>query len=156
VPLRDGTYVVDPGFGGLAPRMPVPLVEGAAASAGSETHRMVRDGPWWVLRAQTADEAVDAWASPLDQDNPADFVVANHFTSTFPASPFVNRIMMRALTPDGRVTVTNRDVTLSRGSEKQTTRIAERSELRAIAARYFGFDLPELERLRVPSIPEWE
>ena len=155
VALRGGTYVVDPGFGVLAPRVPVPLVDGAAACAGSETHRMVRDGPWWILRAQTGDEAVDAWASPLDQDSQADFIVANHFTSTFPASPFVNRIMMRALTPDGRVTVMNRDLTVSRGNERQTTQIADRTELRAIAGRYFGFDLPELDRLRVPSIPEW-
>jgi len=28
--------------------------------------------------------------------------------------------------------------------------------LRALLARHFGFDLPEIEQLRVPSIPEWQ
>jgi N-hydroxyarylamine O-acetyltransferase len=40
--------------------------------------------------------------------------VANHFTATHPASAFVNRLMLRALTSDAYVTVMNRNVTDSR------------------------------------------
>jgi hypothetical protein len=28
--------------------------------------------------------------------------------------------------------------------------------LRKLLNEYYGFDLPEVERLRVPSIPEWQ
>jgi N-hydroxyarylamine O-acetyltransferase len=156
VPLPEGRFVVDPGFGTLAPRVPVPLVEHAVASAGQETHRMVRDGSWWILRAQVGDTVVDAWASTLEPENAVDFALGNHYTSTFPESSFVNRIMMRALTADGRVTVLNRVVTTWRGPEAHSTQLADRAELRAILNRHFGFDLPEVLRLRVPSIPEWE
>ena len=107
VPLAEGVFVVDPGFGALAPRVPVPLVHGATVSAHGETHGMVRDGDWWVLRVQAGGKTVDAWATMLDHDNPTDFEVGNHFTATHPGSPFRNRIMMRALTADGRVTVMN-------------------------------------------------
>lgn len=155
VPLSDGIFVVDPGFGAMAPRVPVPLVEGVQACAGHERHSMARDERYWVLRAQTGDKAVDAWASTLEEENPVDFEMGNHFTATFPASPFVNRIMMRALTHDGRVTVMNRDVTIWHGDTPQRSQLADRIALRALLVEHFGFDLPEAELLRVPSIPEW-
>jgi N-hydroxyarylamine O-acetyltransferase len=37
----------------------------------------------------------------------------------------------------------------------QSSQLADRVALRGLLARHFGFDLPEVETLRVPSIPEW-
>jgi N-hydroxyarylamine O-acetyltransferase len=155
VAVAEGTFVVDPGFGALAPRVPVPLVEGEQAQVGDETHRMVRDGRYWVLRAQVGAKSVDAWASTAEEEYPVDFEMGNHYTSTHPASPFVNRIMLRAFTDDGRVTVMNRDVTVWRGETPASTQLADRAALRALLVDRFGFDLPEVDRLRVPTIAEW-
>ena len=33
--------------------------------------------------------------------------------------------------------------------------LADRTALRELLAEHFGFDLPEVERLAVPAIPEW-
>ena len=155
VPLPEGTFVVDPGFGNLAPRVPVPLVEDARVSAGTATHWMARDGDAWVLRAQTPDRAVDCWVSEVEEDNLIDFEVGNHFTATHPKSTFVNRIMLRALTDEGQVSVMNRDVTIRRGTETQTRQLSDRAALRRLLAEHFGFDLPEVEGIRVPTIDEW-
>jgi N-hydroxyarylamine O-acetyltransferase len=155
VPLAQGRYVLDPGFGSLASRVPVPLVEGEQAQIGSEKHWMARDGADWVLYAQVGAAPVAAWVSTLQQENPVDFEMGSHYTSTYPASSFVQRIMLRALTETGRVTVMNRDVTHWHGDMSQQTQLADRSALRALLAEHFGFDLPEVERLRVPSIPGW-
>jgi N-hydroxyarylamine O-acetyltransferase len=156
VPLPEGTFVLDPGFGALAARIPVPLMDAAEARTGHEMHMMVRDGPLWVLRAQVGDRMADAWTSTLTQEYPMDFEMGNHFTATYGESPFVNRIMLRALTEDGRVTVLNRDVTIRRGNESRALRLADRAQLRALLVEYFGFDLPEVEQLRVPALPEWQ
>ncbi|MDE2297304.1 MAG: arylamine N-acetyltransferase [Burkholderiales bacterium] len=155
VSVPEGTFVVDPGFGALAPRVPVPLVDGVPAAAAGETHCMVRDGPHWVLRAQVGDKPVDAWVSTLEAENLVDFELGNHYTSTHPNSAFVNRIMMRALTPRGRVSVMNRDVNVWRDGAVHTLRLADRTALRALLNEHFGFDLPQVENIRVPSIPEW-
>jgi N-hydroxyarylamine O-acetyltransferase len=155
VPLREGMYLVDPGFGALAPRVPLRLADGARARSGSEEHWMARDGGLWVLRTRSENGTRDCWVSSLEGDNLIDFEVGNHFAATHPSSPFVNRLMLRALTDDGRVTVMNRDVTVRRGTELQSMQLADRRELRGLLAEYFGFDLPEAEQLRVPSITEW-
>jgi N-hydroxyarylamine O-acetyltransferase len=155
VPLDEGTFVVDPGFGTLAPRVPLVVLDGAQARASGETHWMVRDGNYWMLRAQIGDKAVDAWVSTLEQEYLVDFEMGNHFTSTHPASAFVNRIMMRTLTEDGRVTLMNRDLTIWHANKPNPTQLADRTALRRLLVEHFGFDLPEVEHLRVPSIPEW-
>jgi N-hydroxyarylamine O-acetyltransferase len=98
---------------------------------------------------------VDCWASTLEPDNPIDFAVANHYTATHPESAFVNRVMLRALTGEGDVTVANRDVTIRAGTASRSMRLADRVALRALLVEHFGFDLPEAETLRVPSIEAW-
>jgi N-hydroxyarylamine O-acetyltransferase len=156
VDVAEGSFVIDPGFGALAPRVPVPLAEGAQARHDEELHAMVRDGPLWILRARSGDKTVDAWVSTLEEDNLVDFELGNHYTASHPNSLFVNRIAMRALTSDGRVTVSNRDVNVWRGNVPETHQLADRKALRALLNEYFGFDLPEVEQLRVPAIPEWQ
>jgi N-hydroxyarylamine O-acetyltransferase len=156
VPVAEGRYVLDPGFGSLASRVPVPLVEGERAQIGEERHWMARDGADWVLFAQVGAAPVAAWVSTLQEENPVDFEMGSHYTSTHPASSFVQRIMLRALTETGRVTVMNRDVTVWHGAAPQQTQLADRAALRALLVDHFGFDLPEAEQLRVPSIPGWD
>jgi N-hydroxyarylamine O-acetyltransferase len=95
------------------------------------------------------------WMSTLETESPIDFVMANHFTCTWSESPFVNRLMLRALTPDGRVSVMNRDVTVLRGAASEKRELTDRSALRRLLVEHFGFDLPEAEHLRVPSVAEW-
>jgi len=155
VSLSEGRFVLDPGFGALAPDFPVLLGGDFGAHGGPPTHRMVHDAGLWVLQVRTEDKIVDCWVTTLDQDNLIDFEVGNHFTATHRDSPFVNRIMMRARTEGGRVTLMNRDLTVWNGNEPRLTQLADRSALRSLLVTHFGFDLPEVERLRVPSIPEW-
>jgi hypothetical protein len=51
--------------------------------------------------------------------------------------------------------VTNRDVTVHCGNTAQPLQLVDRSALRTLLITYFGFDLPEVEQMLVPSIPEW-
>jgi N-hydroxyarylamine O-acetyltransferase len=157
--LTVGDVMLDPGFGGLAPRLPVPL-DGTPAG----DHRLVRDGADLALEHR----AQRLWVSSLEHDLPVDFEMANHYTATHPRSHFTQRLMMRAYIPaarsesgplrpgpDGQVRISNRDVTVFRGDEVTTSTLADRAELRAVVAAHFGFDMPELERIVVPSVPEW-
>jgi N-hydroxyarylamine O-acetyltransferase len=156
VPVDGATFVADPGFGLFAARFPVPLVDGETAGGGQDTHWMTRDGDLWALRVPRDGQPVTGWVSTLEKENLVDFEVANHFIATHPASPFVNWIMLSAATPEGRINVMNRDVTILRGAESRSMRLADRAALRALLVEHFGFDLPEVERLAVPAIPEWQ
>ena len=158
VPVGGETFVLDPGFGGHGPLLPVPLVEDQEVREGPDAHRVTRREGEWVLEARIGGAMRPLWMSTLEAESPIDFVMANHFTSTWSDSPFVNRLMLRALTPDGRVSVMNRDVTISRGGPDEIvekTQLADRAALRTLLERYFRIDLPDVDRLRVPSVQEW-
>jgi len=155
VAIGAQTFVIDPGLGGPAPRFPVPLPAGVTAPPDDRSHWIVQEGRYWVLRMQSGEQPVDAWESLFDRDNPLDFEMGNHFTATHPRSAFVNRLMLRAFTPEGRVSVMNREVSYWHASEARARQLPDRSALRALLVEHFGFDLPEVERLRVPTIPEW-
>ena len=155
VTVPEGEFVVDPGFGPYASRVPVPLMDGAAARAEHETHWMIRDAGQWILRAQLGDKPVDAWVTRLEIDEPVDFETGNHFAATHPTSPMVNRIMISVFTDNGRVSAMNRDVTIWSDGQPQAIQLADRAALRGLLNDRFGFDLPEVDRLRVPTIPEW-
>ncbi len=146
VALPEGTFVVDPGFGGLAPRTPV-NVDGTPAG----DHQLVREPDHHALVVRMPDRTLTAWVSSLEHDFPIDFEMANYFTATNPLSPFTRMIMMRAFTSDGKVTVMNRVVTHTRSGVEHATQIATGAELRGVVREHFGFDLPELDGLELPA-----
>ena len=141
------TVMVDPGFGGNAARTPIP----AGGEAGA--YSFTREADHHVLRLRGA----ELWASSLERDIPIDFEMANHFTATHPSSPFTTRLMMAFHDRDGRTTVSNRDVTRYRGGDEvvDTRQLADRAALRELVARLLHVDLPELEHVRIASVPEW-
>jgi len=122
---------------------------------GSDRHRMVRHDDEWVLEAEIDGKMTPLWTASLEPQLPIDFQLANHWVSTAAASPFVNRLMLRALTPDGRTSVMNRDVTVLIAGNTEKYQLADRKALRTLLADHFGFDVPEVEQLKVPMIPEW-
>src|SRR4051812_7507377 len=64
VPIDQERFVVDPGFGMLAPRLPIRLVDDARARRDN-SHWMVRDADYWLLRAKRGEKVIDAWASTM-------------------------------------------------------------------------------------------
>lgn len=146
VDLPEGQFVADPGFGGPGTAAPLPLT-GEAVGA----HRIGQDGNNRVLLSHDT----PLWYSALDRAYPVDFEMGNHFTATHPDSPFVQRILIGRFTPNGRIGLMNRDASIIEGEERRSFQLPDRAALRGFLAEHFGFDLPEVERLRVPLIPEW-
>jgi len=144
--LLDGTVEQAHRDTSFAPLVPVPI-DGTPAGE----HRIVRDGSERAL--ELAGKRL--WVSTFEPDIPIDFEMANLFTATHPRSRFTQGMWMRAFTPDGEIRVRNREVTIVRGDASETYQLADRKQLRALVAAHFGFDLPALETLRVPLIPEW-
>ena len=154
VDVPEGRFIADPGLGGLGCRVPVPL-DGTPVEDVGEVNQIVFDGQYRTLRIRSGDRSYDAWTFGSDADNSADFEVANHWFATHPASPMYQRLMLRAMTPGGRVTVMNRDVTIRSNGQASRHRLEDRTALRRLLREVFGCDLPDVETVRVPSIPEW-
>lgn len=157
VALPSGPVVVDPGFGGLAPQVPVPLADGKRVRVAGVAHRMQRDGEHWTLCAELPDTPGlrPLWTTALEETFPIDCEMGNLYTATHPDSKFRRRINLRAITEDGRISVLNREVTWRHGRVVQRWTLRNRAALQSLLRRHFGFELPEALTLTVPDIPEW-
>jgi N-hydroxyarylamine O-acetyltransferase len=152
VEVDGGRFVVDPGFGPFAAPFPIRLVEG---ESGLSHHLTYEDG-FWTLHVVRDGEAGPAWVSTLEKEKPIDFEVANHYIATHPQSSFTKLTLLSAATPSGRVNIMNRDMTIIGGGALTKREIGSRGELRALLRDYFGFDLPEVEQMKVPAVPGWD
>ncbi len=153
--LDGAAHVLDAGFGGTAAPFPVPLIDRGAAGPAGATHWMQRENGCWILRHLVEGRPADAWISTLEQDHAVDFEMGSHYTATHSSSTFVNHLLLHRFKPDGRIGIFDRDVTLRQGSKERSFQLKDRAELRALLAEHFDIDLPEVERIRVPAIPDW-
>jgi N-hydroxyarylamine O-acetyltransferase len=154
VRLPEGEFVADPGLGGMGCRAPIPL-DGTPAREGDELWSIRNEDRRRVLQVESPERRIDVWIAGFDDDNWVDFELGNHWFSTHPASPMVNRVMLRTMVPGGRLTVMNRDATVRANGATERFEIADRAALRRLVRDYCGFDCPEIEAMRVPSLPEW-
>lgn len=117
VSIDGEKWLADPGFG-LSLLRPIPLTDGACDDHGGWSYRLRRvpEGPGqaWALQRWRD----DGWEPMHTHDElpvrPVDLDMANHFTSTWPASHFRRTLMVTRHLPGRHVTVTHRTVTIRR------------------------------------------
>jgi N-hydroxyarylamine O-acetyltransferase len=139
VKLAGGDYIADVGFGAFGPLEPVPLDGSLSAQADGDYKVEEEAEGTFVLRCRT-DAWHDQYAFTLRPALPVDFEVANHFTSTFPRSPFVNTLTVQRSTTSGRHTIRGKLYSERIGGETNEREI-EVDELIELLAEPFGLDV---------------
>jgi N-hydroxyarylamine O-acetyltransferase len=91
----------------------------------------------------------------MEEEYPVDFEMMNYYIATHPASFFTHNILASAVTQEGRVNIMNQDVHIIRNGAAEAAHLADRKALRMLVAQHFGFDLPELETMKVDGVPDW-
>jgi len=151
VDLPEGAFVADVGFGGDGLVHPLPLAEGSETWVGFVGHRLRRDGDPWVLQGNAAGEWTDLYAFTLEPQHPVDFVMANHFTSTHPRSPFVLNLTAQRSWPEKRVILRNRDLTVREAGTAAATTVRDAEHLLEVLASHFDLVFPAGTRFRQPE-----
>jgi len=89
VHLDNADFLTDVGFGANAPTEPIPLRPGIQVSQGAWRYRLTEGPPdGWLLGTYEANRWTDLYSFGLEPAHFVDYVVATHYTSTHPNSPF--------------------------------------------------------------------
>ena len=155
VAIGGTTYVIDPGFGPFACPQPIPI-DGTPIPTSAPTHRLAREGNDWFLFVTHEGQEIQGWVSTMEEEYPVDVEMMNHYIATHPASFFTHNILASAATREGRVNIMNQGVNVIRNGVAESTQLPDRKALRSLIAQHFGFDLPELESMRVDGVPGWQ
>jgi N-hydroxyarylamine O-acetyltransferase len=151
VDVEEQTLLADVGFGLQGPLEPVPM-DGRAHAQQGDVFRVISEGAERVLQwARPAPQHwLDLYAFVPEARPAVDFVMGNHFTSTFPRSPFVTSLVAQLPTPGARYSLRNLTLSIVRGEEVEERQVTP-AEARGLLGDRFGLQIPEDALLRALS-----
>lgn len=146
--VADGTpWLADVGFGGDGPLRPVPF-GGEIDEAAAEAFRLAEErGRIQVLQRLWHGQWSDLYAFSLAPAYPVDYVVANHFTSTYPTSVFLKRLTVQRFEDEHRHILRNLTYTVRTGADEDVREV-ERDEVPPLVRSVFGLPLTDHEILQ--------
>jgi N-hydroxyarylamine O-acetyltransferase len=142
-------WLADVGFGsGLLE--PLPFEAPGPQRQGPWTFELVATAPAaWELRELAGDEWVTGYAFDDQRQHAADVVMANHFTATYPRSPFVGQPVVVRKDADSIRRLRGRAFTITRPDWSTDERELDDAELAAALRDVFGLPLTADELARV-------
>jgi len=150
VKLPEGEFVADVGFGGEGLLGPVPM-DGNECHRYGEIHRVVAEGRRQVLQNLKSTGWMDLYAIEPEPVFPVDYLVGNHYTSTYPESRFVKTLTAQLPTPGARHILRNRTYTVQRGEEVEVRELQTPEELLHVLRDVFRLDFPVGTRFKNPA-----
>ena len=149
VTLKGQPWLVDAGFGGLAPTAPLLLESEQTQLTPHGQYRLKPHRDGLVLCAVTGAKQQLLYTFDRQPQRRIDLQVGNWFVSTHPHSPFRTRLMAARAVPDGsRHTLLNTRYTLHRpdGSRRVRT-ITDAASLLDVLRSCFTVSLPQTDGL---------
>jgi N-hydroxyarylamine O-acetyltransferase len=150
VDVDGAAWLADVGFGGDGLLKPLPLVAGPQTRQYAWSYRLMEENNLWVLQSQQGASWQDQYAFTLEPQYEVDFEMANHYTSTHPASRFVQTLTVQLPTPEARHILRGRELTVIRGGEVSSQTIEGEEMLLRVLAEVFGLSFPPGTRFRGP------
>jgi N-hydroxyarylamine O-acetyltransferase len=142
-------WLADVGFGsGLLE--PLPFDEDGTHAQGGWAFELVASGPAsWELRERDGEQWLTAYRFDEQPQHAADVVVANHFTATYPSSPFVAQAVAIRKDDESIRRLRGRQFIVTRPDGSTEERELDDAQLREALTDVFGLPLSadELARL---------
>ena len=142
VDIDGEKWLADVGFGGDGLLLPVLLnAEGVQRHFGWQ-YRVIVEGALHVLQTWRQEGWLDLYAFTMEEQYAADYEVSNYYTSTYPASPFVTRLIAQRPGKDLRLMLVNRQLTEQRPDSVSETTLADDEAVLETLAERFGLRFP--------------
>jgi N-hydroxyarylamine O-acetyltransferase len=151
VDLHEGPFLADVGFGGDGPIRPLPLEVEREVPMGGDSFRLRHEEGSFVLEGTATGTWGDLYAFTLERAFPSDYEMANHFTSTFPRSPFVQNLVVQRSWPDRRAVLRNRELVVRSGAARESSSIRDPEHLLEVLDTLFGLSFPADTRFSQPA-----
>jgi N-hydroxyarylamine O-acetyltransferase len=146
-------WLADVGFGGGGLLYPIRLNENDDVRQGAWSYRVFAEGEVHVLQSLRPEGWFDLYAFTQEIQYPVDYIVSNHFTSTYPDSPFVRSLVAQRNGPEVRWALHDRELAEERPDGKATRTLPDDDTLLAILADIFSLRFPAGTRFHSRSAP---
>ncbi|HUZ60430.1 MAG TPA: arylamine N-acetyltransferase [Hanamia sp.] len=148
VTLDENIFIVDVGFGGMTPTMPLLLKTGVRQETTLEPFRLIYDSDHYILEAFVQENWKPLYHFDLQQQFLIDYELKNWFVATNPASHFLTNLMISRTANECRYALMNNQFSvhnLKKGTEKKI--LITVKEFREVLEDTFLLSLPDHEDL---------
>ena len=143
VTIDNERWLVDVGFGGLTLSSALRLQPGMEQLTPHEPYRLLQGEGQWRLQAKVAGQWRPLFRFTLQPCEDVDFVVANHYVSTHPDSPFTRELIVARTVPEQRLALRNREFTMHhRDGRSERYTLGSAREIRGVMEQHFMLVLP--------------
>jgi N-hydroxyarylamine O-acetyltransferase len=156
VELAGGSWLVDVGFGGQVLPGALRLQADIEQATAHEPFRLIVVDGDWRMQSLVRGQWLSLYRFDLTPSQPVDYVVANHYVSTHPASRFVGNLIMARTAADRRLSLLNREFTVRRpGHEPERHALRDSAEIRRVMEHEFLLRVPDHAKLdrRLDELP---
>lgn len=151
VEISGKRWLADVGFGAGGPLLPLLLEPQREARQFAWTYRVIENAGQWLLQSLQNGEWKNLYAFTLEPQLAVDYEIANYYVSTHPESGFVKTLTAQRLTPEGRDTLRNLQLSMDDGIEVVSQTLENEDELLNVLARIFGLRFPAGTRFLGPQ-----
>jgi N-hydroxyarylamine O-acetyltransferase len=143
VTISGSKWLADCGFGGPGLRSPIPLIFDQVQEQYGDSYRLRQDPELGtVLQKESQNHFLDLYAfDESEKTLDVDIEMANHFTSTWPASIFRLQRMCSLPHPWGRVTLSDMELTIHRDGQSVQRTLPAGPEYMAALKEHFHIDV---------------
>ncbi|MEO1816207.1 MAG: arylamine N-acetyltransferase [Acetobacterium sp.] len=135
-------WVCDVGFGGNSLAAPLLFEEGREQENLGRIHRVMADPEYgYRVEFKTATGFEPIYAFTLENCCPADYLIANFYTSAYPESFFQQAQMCALVTATGKITYFDGSLKIADGETLTETIISGDAAIKDILKSYFGVEL---------------
>jgi N-hydroxyarylamine O-acetyltransferase len=142
VEFEGAKWIADVGFGLEGLLLPVSFDAGREARQFAWTYRVVEEAGEWMLQSLRETSWTNLYSFSLEPQTPADYELANYYSSTHPDSRFTRTLVVQLPAPEARVALRNLELTTDRGGSVTTRMLAGDDELLTVLAGTFGLRFP--------------
>ena len=143
VDIAGARWLADVGFGGDTLLDPIAFDDDEPVRQGAWAFRLVDEGDVRILWGLRPDGWIDLYTFSEEPQLPVDYEVANHYTSTWPRSPFVTKVIAQRSGLEERWMLIEDELRVERPDGTERWAIGSDVERLTILADRFGLVFPD-------------
>jgi N-hydroxyarylamine O-acetyltransferase len=141
--IGEKRWLADVGFGGDTLLEPIAFDNDEPVRQGVWAFQLGDGGDVRVLRGRRGDGWMDLYAFTDEPQLPVDYEVSNHYTSTWPRSPFVTKVVVQRSGFDERWMLIDDELRVERPDRTERWPVGSPEERLSILAERFGLVFPD-------------
>ena len=135
-------WLADVGFGGESLLYPLRFKIDEVQPQFGWQYRIAAERDYYTVQSMRPEGWFDLYRFTLEPRHPIDYEVANHYTSTYSQSRFMQNLIAARPSPEARVSLWNRTLLIQTPNGTTETPVAGDEELLQLLDERFGLHFP--------------